>query len=252
MKILLVDDEKLQLMRLERIAKELLKDDELVSFMNPLEALEAAKTQSFDIAFLDIQMPVVNGIVLAKTLKATNPKVNIIFVTAFDSFGLDAMKMHASGYISKPVTAEKIKAELAGLRFPVEMPPTKRIKVKCFGNFDVLCDGQPLKFSYSKSKEVFAYLVDRAGAAISLAELNAVLWEEDHSSYLRNLIVDIQNTLKSVGATDVFYKRHNECYIDPEKIDCDAYEYKRDNPDAIRMYTGEYMSQYPWAVFVQI
>ena len=236
-------------MRLERFAKELLKDDELVSFMNPLEALEAAKTQSFDIAFLDIQMPVVNGIVLAKTLKATNPKVNIIFVTAFDNFGLDAMKIHASGYISKPVTAEKIKAELAGLRFPVEMPAVKRIQAKCFGNFDVLCDGQPLKFSYSKSKEVFAYLVDRAGAAISLAELNAVLWEEDHSSYLRNLIVDIQNTLKGVGAADVFHKRHNECYIDPEKIDCDAYEYKRDNPDAIRMYNGEYMSQYPWAVF---
>lgn len=252
MKILLADDEKLQLMRLERIAKELLKDDEFVSFMNPLEALEAAKTQSFDIAFLDIQMPVVNGIVLAKTLKATNPKVNIIFVTAFDNYGLDAMKIHASGYISKPVTAAKVKAELDGLRFPVEMPSVKRIQAKCFGNFDVLCDGQPLKFSYSKSKEVFAYLVDRAGAAISLAELNAVLWEEDHSSYLRNLIVDIQNTLKNAGAADVFHKRHNECYIDPEKIDCDAYEYKRDNPDAIRMYTGEYMSQYPWAVFVQI
>ena len=252
MKILCVDDEKLQLLRLERFVKEILTDEEVSSFMNPLDAMEAAKSIPFDIAFLDIQMPAVNGITIAKTLKTTNPKVNIIFVTAFDSFGLDAMKLRASGYISKPVTKEKIQAELDGLRFPVELPKAKRIQAKCFGNFELYYDGTPIKFSYSKSKEVFAYLVDRAGASISLAELNAVLWEEDHSSYLRNLIVDIQNTLKSIGESDVFVKRHNECYINPELIDCDAYEYKRDNPDAIRMYSGEYMSQYPWALFSSI
>ena len=252
MKILLVDDEKLQLMRLERFVKEILIDEEISSFLNPLEALEAAKTIQFDIAFLDIQMPVVNGITIAKTLKATNPKVNIIFVTAFDNFGLDAMKLRASGYISKPVSKAKIQEEIDGLRFPVELPSAKRIQAKCFGNFEVLCEGTPLKFAYSKSKEVFAYLVDRAGASISLSELNAVLWEEDHSSYLRNIIVDIQNTLKNVGASDVFVKRHNECFINPDLIDCDAYEYKRDNPNAIRMYAGEYMSQYPWAIFSSI
>ncbi|MEE3402230.1 MAG: two-component system response regulator, partial [Candidatus Enteromonas sp.] len=83
----------------------------------------------------------------------------------------------------------------------------------------------------------------------NINELNAVLWEEDHKSYLRNLIVDIQRTLKSVGAEDVFVKRHNECFIDTSKVDCDAYEYKANNPDAIRMYRGEYMIQYPWAIF---
>ena len=68
-------------------------------------------------------------------------------------------------------------------------------------------------------------------------------------SYLRNLIADIQATLASVHASDVFVKRYNECYVDIDKIDCDAYEYKRGNPDAIRMYLGEYMIQYPWALF---
>ena len=80
-------------------------------------------------------------------------------------------------------------------------------------------------------------------------ELNAVLWEEDKNSYLRNLISDIQESLNSIGANDVFIKRFNECFIDVNKIECDAYEYKNNNPDAIRAYRGEYMNQYSWAIF---
>ena len=106
-----------------------------------------------------------------------------------------------------------------------------------------------MKFHRQKSKELFAYLVDRGGAATNMNELNAVLWDEDKNSYLRNLIADIQDTLKEVGASDVFIKRYNECFIDVSKIDCDAYEYKKNNPEAIRAYRGEYMIQYSWAMF---
>ena len=121
--------------------------------------------------------------------------------------------------------------------------------VGMLGNFEVFYDAKPLRFSYSKSKELFAYLVDREGSAININELNAILWEEDHKSYLRNLIADIQKTLKSVGCADVFVKSHNGYSIDVDKVDCDAYEYKKGNPNAIRMYRGEYMIQYSWPIF---
>ena len=52
-----------------------------------------------------------------------------------------------------------------------------------------------------------------------------------------------------VAAEEVFVKRHNECFIDVTQVDCDAYRYKKDDPDAIRMYRGEYMIQYDWAYF---
>ena len=249
MKILLVDDEKLQLTRLEETVKKVLPTAEIFSFTNPLEALKEGKSSTIDIAFLDIEMPKLNGIQLAKSLKNINPIINIIFVTAYDSFAIDAMKMHASGFISKPVNKEKILEEIDGLRYPVELTPTKKLQVKCFGNFEVFSNGEPIKFTYNKSKELFAYLIDREGSAINVNELNAILWEEDHKSYLRNLISDIQRTLKKVNASDVFIKRHNECYIDITKVDCDAYEYKNNNPDAIRMYRGEYMMQYSWPIF---
>ena len=250
MNILLVDDEPLQLLRLEKEVKSALGGEgNIVTYSNPMEAAKANKGKSIDLAFLDIEMPGLNGIQLAKKLKVDNPSINIIFVTAYDQYALDAIKLHASGYITKPVSKAKVEEELRNLRNPVKLNGKKRMQIKCFGNFEVFCDGEPVRFSYKKSKEAFAYLVDREGSAISVNELNAILWEEDHPSYLRNLVADIQNTLKKAGLDDVFVKRHNECYIDVTKVDCDAYEYKKDNPEAVRMYRGEYMIQYDWAFF---
>ena len=249
MRILLVDDEQLQVLRLENACKKVLPDGDYFSYTNPVQAIEKIQDKMIDIAFLDIEMPKFNGIQLAKKLKKINPNTKIIFVTAYNEYALEAFKVHASGYITKPVNESKIKEEIDALGDSISLTPSKLIQVKCFGNFEVFCNGEPLKFSYKKSKEVFAYLIDREGSAININELNAVLWEEDHPSYLRNLIADVQATLKNVGANDVFIKRHNECYVDVEKIDCDAYEYKKGNPDAIRMYRGEYMIQYSWPYF---
>lgn len=249
MKILLVDDEKLQLVRLEKEVKKVLNNSEIISYTNPFDALKDKDVQ-YDIAFLDIEMPGINGIQLAKKLKNINKKINIIFVTAYDNYALDAYKIHASGYITKPVNEKKILEEIDVLRNPIELKNDNKLYIKCFGNFEVFYDNKPLKFTRSKSKELFAYLVDREGASVNINELNAILWDDDdHKSYCRNLIADIQNTLKDIGLEDIFVKRRNECFIDVSKVECDAYQYKNNNPEAINLYRGEYMSQYPWAFF---
>lgn len=249
MKILLVDDEELQLIRLRKAVEKVLPDSEYLCYTNPVSAWEDNAEKKIDVAFLDIEMPVISGIQLAKRLKQLNPQLNVVFVSAYERYALDTYKLHASGYITKPVNEQKVREEVEGLRYPVERKATKKLVVKCFGNFEVFCDGIPVKFARSKSKELFAYLVDREGAEVNINELNAVLWEEDHKSYCRNLIADIQTTLIAVGAGDVFIKRRNGCYVDVDKIDCDAYAYKLDDPDAVRAYRGEYMAQYPWATF---
>lgn len=252
MKILLVDDEELQLLRLKNLCNKVLPDDELLCYTNPKEAYDENVDNKIDIAFLDIEMPVINGIALAKKFKKNNPTINILFVTAYNNYALDAYSVHASGYILKPITENKLKEELNNLRYIPEIKKAsneKLIQVKCFGNFEVFKDGVPLKFHRQKSKELFAYLVDREGASTNMNELNSILWQEDNNSYLRNLIADIKDTLDEVGASKVFIKRHNECFIDPTKIECDAYEYKNNNPDAIRAYRGEYMIQYSWPIF---
>ncbi len=251
MNILLVDDEELQLLRLKKVCEKVFPDDSCLCYTNPKLAFDENAESKIDIAFLDIEMPVLNGIQLAKKLKKVNPSINIIFVTAYNNYALDAFNIHASGYIMKPVNENKLRDELDGLRYDLELKPndSKLLQVKCFGNFEVFKNGSPVKFHRQKSKELFAYLVDREGSSVNMNELNAILWEEDKNSYLRNLISDIQDTLKEVGALDVFVKKFNECYIDVTKIDCDAYEYKNNNPDAVRAYRGEYMIQYSWAIF---
>ena len=225
MNILLVDDEPLQLLRLEKEVKSALGGEgNIVTYSNPMEAAKANKGKSIDLAFLDIEMPGLNGIQLAKKLKVDNPSINIIFVTAYNNYAMEAMKMHASGYVSKPVSPAKVKEEVEGLRFPVELEPTKKLQIKCFGNFELFFQAKPLRFSYSKSKELFAYLVDREGSAININELNAVLWEEDHKSYLSARSADIQKTSKIVRSSTVTVKRHNVYSIDVDTVDCDAYE----------------------------
>lgn len=249
MKVLLVDDENLQLIRLENSCKKVLPEAEFFSFANPIEALKKAEETKFDLAFLDIEMPSINGVKLAKTLKKSNISLKIIFVTAYDDYALSAFKIHASGYILKPVNEEKIRAEIEELSKPIKLESKHKLQIKCFGNFEIFYNGEAVKFKYQKSKELFAYLIDRCGSLININELNAILWEEDHKSYLRNLIYDIQSTLNSLNCGDVFIKKHSECAIDTSKVDCDLYEYQNNNPDAVRMFNGEYMEQYSWAIF---
>ena len=120
MKILCVDDELLALEMLEEAVCEAQPDADVKAFRKQSELLAEAESGGCDIAFLDIHMRGMNGVELAKKLKELNPKMNIIFVTGFDAYTGDAMKLHASGYIMKPVTKEKIEEELADLRFPIE------------------------------------------------------------------------------------------------------------------------------------
>ena len=83
MRILLVDDEELQLVRLTDAVKKVLSaEHEFLTYINPVRAWEENKARPVDIAFLDIEMPVCSGIMLAKKLKSVNPQVNVIFVTA--------------------------------------------------------------------------------------------------------------------------------------------------------------------------
>lgn len=93
---------------------------------------------------------------------------------------LDAMDMKASGYIMKPVTVEDVERELEDLRFPIIPKSNAKLRVQCFGNFDVFTpDGAHVRFERSKSKEIFAYLVHKHGSSCTTRELFAVIFEDE-------------------------------------------------------------------------
>mgnify|MGYP000916634104 CR=1 FL=1 len=121
MKIIAIDDEPLaREMLVEAITEATEGDAEITAFAKPSALLTYARDHQVEIAFLDISMRGMTGVDLAKAMKALIPAVNIIFVTGYDDYTGDAMALHASGYIMKPVTADKVKKNwpIFGIRFP--------------------------------------------------------------------------------------------------------------------------------------
>lgn len=252
MNILAADDEELMLEALMDAIQKSVPEGVVHGFSRIASLLEFAQNTSCEIAFLDIQMRGMNGLEVAKKLKEINPKINIVFVTGFNQYAMDAICMHASGYITKPVTKEKIDIEMENLRHPIATQTKHRIRVQCFGNFEAFADDHVMQFRYNKTLELFAYLVDRRGAMISGGELMAILWEDKPDSasmrsQLRNLISDLRSTLKQVGAENVLIKVRRNYAIDISEIDCDYYDFLNNRGDAKELYSGEYMAQYSWA-----
>jgi two-component system, LytTR family, response regulator len=78
------------------------------------EAMLAIERTSPDLVFLDIQMPRIDGLTLARTLGRAMPAV--VFVTAYDEYALGAFEVHALDYLLKPYSAERFKAALVHAR----------------------------------------------------------------------------------------------------------------------------------------
>ena len=129
MRVLCLDDEELALQMIVTCVKEAKPDADVEGFDDQDELLEEAKKNGCDVVFLDIHMPGMNGVEVAKRLKEINRKMNIIFVTGFSDYKGDAMDMKASGYIMKPVTKEKIEEELENLRYPIVPKKNALLKV---------------------------------------------------------------------------------------------------------------------------
>lgn len=253
MNIYAIDDEKLALNALVSAIEEAVPEAEIHSFSKTSELIAAIPTTPCDVAFMDINMPGMTGLELAKKLKLAYPKVNIVFVTGYSEYIGDAMGLRASGYVRKPVTREKIEEEMRELRNPIELrPDDKKVYVQCFGNFEVFVDGNPVKFKRAKSKELFAYLIDRKGAKCTMNEIAAVLWEDGDDSesmktHLRVIVHDLRSTLKEAGAKNVVIKDFNQIAVNTKMINCDYYIYNASPMAAINQYRGEYMAQYSWA-----
>lgn len=257
MNIIAVDDEKLALETLVRSIKSAEKDANVYSFREPEDAVEFVKNNGCDVAFLDIKMRLITGIELAKRLKEILPKLNIVFVTGFSDYTLEAFKLYASDYILKPATPEQIRQALSNLRNPVEVKSKNRVRIQCFGDFEVFVDEKPLSFKRAKAKELVAYLVDRAGSSVTMGELMAVLWDsgEDSTSRksnLRNLVSEVKRAFDSMGVSDIIIKGRNSICINKNIVDCDYYDYVKGVPYAMNKYRGEYMLQYPWADYTSL
>ena len=254
MNILAVDDEYYALELMKNALTEVASGAVIYLCREGRSAIETAKAHKIDVAFLDIHLPEISGIELARELKAINPRVNIVFATGFSEHMKDGIDLRMSGYLLKPVTPEAVRIELENLRNPIEWKDDKRIKILTFGNFDVYVDGVPLKFERKQSKEILAYLVDKRGTSATYPELAAMLWEDGEydrtqQKNLQVYIASLVKTLNSVEVKDLILKNRQGILLNTSVVDCDYYRFIEGDVKAINSFTGQYRSAYSWAEF---
>ena len=242
-----VDDEILMLGALVKAITASPDIKEVSKFSNCEKALEFVKENNVDVAFLDINMRGMGGLALAEKILDTRPNCKIIFCTGYEEYAIPAFKLHASGYLMKPISAADVQNEINNIKGVRQSE--KLLTVKCFGNFEVYAKNEKLTFKRLKTKELFAFLIDRKGAGMTAKQICATLFPDDtddnkNAAYLRQLVLDLKNTLKAVGAESVF-RHETPCYrIDVSRVECDYISYlETGKPE----FHGEYMMQYSWA-----
>ena len=247
MKAIAVDDEIYMLETLQEAVSASSDIESVKAFSSCSSALAYATDNSIDIAFLDINMRGIGGLGLAERLLELHPHCKIVFCTGHEEYAVSAFQLHVSGYLMKPITAEDVQKEInhiKGLK-----ATEKLLTIQCFGNFEVLHNGQSLPFKRKKAKELLAVLIDRNGAGMTAKQICAILFPENtddskNAAYLRQLVLDLKNTLKTVRAEDVL--QHDTPYyrIDTNLVRCDYISFlETGKPE----FYGEYMSQYSWA-----
>ena len=247
MKAIAVDDEILMLGALVKAISASPDIEEVAKFSDCEQALRYVKEHPVDIAFLDINMRGMGGLALAENIIASCPNCKIVFCTGYEEYAVSAFKLHASGYLMKPISAKDVQVEIDNIKGIKQKE--KLLVVNCFGNFEVYSKDEKLMFKRLKTKELFAFLVDRKGAAMTAKQICAVLFPDDfddnkNAAYLRQLVLDLKNTLKAVGAENVL-RHETPCYrVDTSLIQCDYLTYlETGKPE----FHGEYMMQYSWA-----
>ena len=119
--VIMVDDSSLMLSDGLEVLEEALPTAGITGFIRPQEAIDYARTKRIALAFLDIEMGAVNGLDLCRTLLTINPRTNVVFLTAYPDYALDAWPTGASGFLVKPLTLESVREQMKMLRYPFLM-----------------------------------------------------------------------------------------------------------------------------------
>ena len=248
-----VEDESLILQLTVSLCQELPALDEVQGFQKAQDALQWLETHTAQIALLDIDMPDMDGLALAEKIQRAHPETAIIFLTGYTQYAVEAFQLHVSGYLLKPISREKLAAEIEhALHGRAARRTPSHVTVRTFGNFEILVDGRAVTFNRAKAKELLAYLIDKRDTGATRAEVFSALWENgtydrSRQKQLDVIIRSLRDTLQQYRISEIYEMQSGFMRIRPEQIDCDLYRFLSGEADAVNAYRGEYMSSYSWA-----
>ena len=169
MRAIVVDDEPMMLKSFMRLSSGIEDLNVLQTFEVPEEALEFVKQNHVEIAFLDIEMPTMSGIQLAKEIRAVNPDMLIVIISAYGEYIKDSNQIGADYYIVKPYKHDTLEMMMDRMRLLIKRQK-KELFMSTFGDFEVLRNGKPTSVT-GKAKEILAYCYKQH------KKMRRLLWE---------------------------------------------------------------------------
>lgn len=116
--VILVDDNKIILSGGLPILQEVMPNATVTGFIKPKDAIEYVKANRVALAFLDIEMGTISGLDVCREMLKINPRLNVVYLTAYRDYSFDAWSTGASGFMLKPITADGVREQLNNLRYP--------------------------------------------------------------------------------------------------------------------------------------
>jgi two-component system LytT family response regulator len=253
MKIIVVDDEIASLtVFLSHVINQ--DDIEYKFFLDhPKKAIDYVKSNEVDGAFLDINMPEIDGVSLAHELLAVNPTISLVFITGY-SYDVPALQKEFGssllGFAYKPYDSEVLSRYIDHIYFHAKKPA---LRFRTFGAFDLFVNEKPVHFSSSKSKELLALLVAYDGSSLTMDEAIANLWPEKDIDLAKRLYRDavwrLRSVLKSYGLSFLVEFKRAVLYLKREGVSCDYWSFLQAKQGD---YVGEFLIGYDWSLDYQI
>ncbi|HMM07030.1 MAG TPA: response regulator [Clostridiales bacterium] len=250
MRFMIVDDEERARHLLEMFLHQRDDAEDIAVFDQSPDALAYASSQPVDIAFLDIEMPQLNGIDLATKFLALKHVPAVIFITGYSQYALAAWDVEAVDFIVKPFGAEDVNHGIARAVKISNLNPRQRVEIHCFPSFQLLVDGVPVPVQHKKSTELLAYLVHHRGAWVTMNDAVAALFEDKNGekakNYFRLILYRLKRMLAEYGIDDLLMTKPGCLRVDPHRFSCDYYSYLNGEGN---LFHGEYLTEYAWAEF---
>lgn len=261
LRVILVDDEEPVLNLMERLLESNGNVEIVGKFTRPEEAISRIQTEQVDVVFLDIQMPGMNGIEAAEYLMEAAPEIDIVFVTAYNQYAIEAFELSALDYLLKPPTANRLnktikrllrkweirnqegqkggrESGVAEIRDRKKTNDEEDMKLGpgfyCFGHFEWIVNaqtGEAVKWRRLKDRELMAYLVHRRNRFVPKGNILEDLWSgaspEQATAFLHTCVYDIRKKMNSLGCKEKLEFRDNGYRLELLEMWCDADEFER-------------------------
>lgn len=237
MKIIIIDDEPLAIDILVKYAESIDYIDILKTFTNPIEAIKFIADNDVDLVFLDIEMPMLNGVDLVESLKS---KPNIIFTTAFPNYAVEGFNLDAIDYLLKPISYKRFLKAISKISQSnnKENSFTPSYQISSFNNENkyifVKSDYENIKVNVTEIKYIEGlkdYLrinLSNGKFVLTLSNFNNILEKIDNPNFIRihNSYIINLDFVKSI--------QKNRVLIDDKRIPISE-TYKKDFFEKIKL-----------------